>query len=92
MLWNVNVPNTGREKPVTFPTALGTAVHLREATAASMTLRPVHARRAGKVRLLLNREVPLDTFDGLGLTCPSPPPHSPQEFTQTRLIRLEDKE
>lgn len=56
MLLNVNVPSTGKEKPVIFPTAQTIVGHLREGTVTSMILRRVCAPQAGKVSLLINME------------------------------------
>lgn len=52
----MNVPSTGREKPVIFPTAQTIVGHLREGTVTSMILRRVCALQAGKVSLLINKE------------------------------------
>lgn len=51
MLLNVNVPNTGREKLVIFPTAQMTVGHQRGDFATSMILKHVFALQAGKVSL-----------------------------------------
>ena len=56
VLWNVNVPNTGRGKLVTFPTAPMTAGHPREGTATRTIPRRVCALQAGKVSLLIDME------------------------------------
>lgn len=56
MLLNVNVPNTGREKLVIFPTAQMIVGRPREGIATLMILRHVCALQAGKVSLLINME------------------------------------
>lgn len=51
ILLNVNVPNTGREKLVIFPTAQMIVGHQRGDFATSMILKHVFALQAGKVSL-----------------------------------------